>query len=745
MKRLFFICFLLLYFTGLKAQNRIFGKITDQDKRPLTGASVFVPELSKGSLSDAKGNFELKQLPRGKFRVQFSYVGYANRIEVVELRGQDVEMNIQMELTVIEAEELVVSGGYNSTQHENAVKIDVLKTDDHKLLVSPSFMDVLTRLPGVSMISKGSGIGKPVIRGLSMNDVLILNNGVRFENYQYSAHHPLGIDEAGISSVEVIRGPASLLYGSDAIGGVINFIREKPAPAGTMSGDYRMQLHSNTMGISNNLGIKGSSGKFFGGFRAGYKSHADFLQGGGDFAPNTRFSEISFKTTAGYTGKRGTAALYYDYGMQLQGLAEEEAVEEISKRGRKNQIFLQEFNTHLVSSQNKIYFGRMKLDLNAAYQNTVLAHAEHEDEYEIEMELATLSYEARLHLPSGLKSEYILGFQGYHQENRNLNQREVKLLPDASTLATGFYGLFQHEFFGSVKFQAGLRYDMKDILSQAVGDIADSMTYRAPLERNYGSFSGSAGLTWAISPDLLLRANYAAAYRTPNLAELTSKGVHELRFEAGNSGLRPENSQEADISAHYHSSHISFDLAAFFNRIDSYIFLSPTSDTTAEGISIYRFMQSDAKLIGGEAGIHIHPKSLEWLHFETTFSMVQGMLDDGSYLPFIPAHELHYEIRLEKEKMGFLRDAFVLLGANTVFAQNQTAADETPSPAYSLFDFSTGAGIKINRQTALITLGVRNLLDKKYSDHLSTLREAGLFNPGRNIYLSLKIPFGIKN
>ena len=131
------------------------------------------------------------------------------------------------------------------------------------------------------MISKGSGVSKPVIRGLSMNDILVLNNGVRFENYQYSSHHPLGIDEFGIDDVEIIKGPASLLYGSDAIGGVINFIKEKPAAANSIVGDYNMQLFSNTLGMINNLGLKGASKKFFGGLRVGQKTNSDFLQGGG--------------------------------------------------------------------------------------------------------------------------------------------------------------------------------------------------------------------------------------------------------------------------------------------------------------------------------------------------------------------------------------------------------------------------------------------------------------------------------
>jgi iron complex outermembrane receptor protein len=124
------------------------------------------------------------------------------------------------------------------------------------------------------MISKGAGVSKPVIRGLAMNDVLTLNNGVRYENYQYSDHHPLGIEEFGVGEVEVIKGPASLLYGSDAIGGVVNFLKEKPAPAGKVLADYNLNLFSNSLGVVQDFGCRGAGQNIFGGLRFGQKTQA---------------------------------------------------------------------------------------------------------------------------------------------------------------------------------------------------------------------------------------------------------------------------------------------------------------------------------------------------------------------------------------------------------------------------------------------------------------------------------------
>jgi len=455
------------------AQNKITGKITDQDNLPLIGVSIFVPDMNKGTVSNSNGIYVLSNLPNGKIKIQYSMLGYTNRIETVELNKNSLELNVILKQTAIEMEEIIVSGGYNSTQHENAVKIDVLKLDPLIITSTPNFTEVLTKVPGVDMISKGSGVSKPVIRGLSMNDILVLNNEVRFENYQYSDHHPLGIDEFGIEDVEIIKGPASLLYGSDAIGGVINFIKEKPAPTGNIIGDYNMQLFLNTLGMTNNLGIKGASKKFFGGLRVGHKTNSDFLQGGGTFAPNSRSNEMSVKANTGFTDKVGTFKLFYDFNNQKLDLVEDEAIEEITERGRKNEIFYQELNTHLLSSQNKLYLGKFKLDINSAFQNTELIHFGEANEYEIQMELATLTYDAKLHLPSKENSEYIIGFQGFNQTNTNLNDRETKLLPDATTDNYSAFGLLQYTFFKKLKVQTGVRYDNKTITTQAIGLTTD--------------------------------------------------------------------------------------------------------------------------------------------------------------------------------------------------------------------------------------------------------------------------------
>jgi iron complex outermembrane recepter protein len=743
MKNILIICALILSFLCTSAQNSIKGKISDSGNKPLPGATIILPELNKSTISDQNGEYILTNLPNGKIKIQFSFIGFNNVIQTIFLNGSEMKLDITLNETAIEAEEIVISGGYNSTQHQNAVKIDVIKLSDHLNIMSPNFTEILTKIPGVDMISKGSGVSKPVIRGLGMDNVLVLNNGVRNENYQYSDHHPLGIDEFGIDNVEVIKGPASLLYGSDAIGGVVNFIKEKPATIGTVQGDYNLQLFSNSLGATNNLGIKGASKKFFGGIRFGQKTNADYLQGGCAFVPNTRFNEISLKTNAGYTSTVGIFKLFYDYNVQKLGLAELEPLKIITSRGRKNEIWYEQMNNHLISSQIKIFLNKYKIEFNAALQSADLIHAAGIDTNEIAMNLKTMTYEAKLYLPSDEKSEYIIGVQGFNQVNKNFNNAEVILLPDAVSDNYSAFALLQYTFFKKMKLQTGVRYDYKMISTEAVG-LPSDYNYREALNKDYGSLSGSLGATYNLSEKVLFRANFATAYRTPNLAELTSNGIHEIRYELGNSSLLPQKAYETDVSMHYHVNDFAFDIAGFYNIIDRYIYISPTNDSVATGEKIYKYMQSDAVLYGGETGIHFHPKKLKWLHLESTFSLVTGKQSNNDYLPFIPANKLCFEVMAEKEKISFLHDAFVKVNSSTAFKQDHPSPEEETTPAYSLFDFGIGASLKSGKQMISFAIGVSNIFDKKYIDHLSTLKEVGFYNPGRNFTLSIKIPFEIR-
>lgn len=743
MKKIVLIFFVLFLFIKVNAQNQINGKVTDINNEPLIGATVFLPELNKGTITNQAGEYLINNVPKGKIKIQFSFVGYNTEIKTIVISQTENKADAHLTVAIIQSQEVVITGGYVSSQHENAVKIDVLKSKDIALSGTPNLMESLTKVPGVDMIAKGQGVSKPVIRGLSMNDVLVMNNGVRLENYQFSENHPLGIDDNDVERVEIIKGPASLLYGSDAIGGVINFIKEKPAPVGKILGDYRMQLHSNTLGMNNSIGLKGASKNLFGGFRFGHKTNADYLQGGGDYVPNSRFNEMIFNANTGYTGKIGTFKLFYDYFKQDLGMTVPPVKPLITEQGRKNEIWFQDLEHQLISSQNSLYLGKFKWDINAAYQNALRKLQTTLNVPFVEMNLNTITYESKLYLPSNDKSEYIIGVQGMSQNNRNLNNRASQFLPDANINNIGFLGLAQYTFFKKLKLQGGLRFDMYKTETFALGTEGTS-SYHAPVNKDFSNLNGSIGSTYSVNEKIMFRANFAKGYRVPNLSELTSLGMHGNRFEVGNENLSPENSFETDLSMHYHGEFLSFDLAGFYNQINDYIFISPTTDTTSTGVSIYRFSQTNATLYGGEAGIHFHPKSLPWLHIEGTYSSVIGKQENGNYLPFIPAQKFRYEIRAERKKIGFLKKPSIKLSALTALKQGNPSPYETATNGYTLVNLSINTDFHISQQTLNFGISINNIFDTQYFDHLSTLKPLNYYNQGRNISVSLKVPFEIR-
>ncbi len=378
------------------AQNRVVGCIFDKEtNRKISGVMVYTLEQNNETETDSTGHYRLTDLPRNHVKIQFSHIGYKTQIKVINITKSDNTLNVFMEPTSFQLNEVVVSGGTYSTQHENAIKIDCINNKDITSSGSPSFIKSLTQIPGVDMIAKGDGVAKPVIRGLSMTNILMLNNGVKLENFQFSENHPYIIDEFGVDRVEVIKGPASLLYGSDAVGGVINVVKEKPAADGRIEGDYHVQYHSNTEGLVSNLGIKSRSGDFFYGLRAGIKSNQDYKDGNNSRVPNTRFNEKSFKANVGLSKPFGLFRLFYDYNRPKLGMCVDNVKNEVTENGRKNKYWYQDLTNHIVSTKNTLFLGHYKVDMNASYQmnNRKLQTDNNTLAFEmVDMDMNTLSY-----------------------------------------------------------------------------------------------------------------------------------------------------------------------------------------------------------------------------------------------------------------------------------------------------------------------------------------------------------------
>lgn len=750
MKNSIFIIILIFLSLPVLSQKELSGIISDEETNdPLPGATIYIPELSKGTVADISGHYYIDNLPSGTLTIEFSYMGYHTIVKKIHLSESNTILNVSIHPTSIQTEEVVISSSSYTTQHENAVKIEAIGTDKITTSGQPGIIAAISEIAGVDMITKGNGITKPVIRGLSNSNVVVLYNGVKLENYQFSEDHPFVIDEFGVEQVEVIKGPASLLYGSDAVGGLINIIPEKPAQQGEVIGELNTQYFSNTQGIATGLGVKGTNKQFFWGLNAGWKSHKDYLDGNMDPIINSRFNDQSLKFNTGINKKIGSFQLFYNYNAMKLGMTTPDALTLIDKNERKNEYWYQDLTNHILSSKNKLFFGRYKMGINLAWQYNL--RKLHTDEMnEVNMGLHVLSYDVKTWLPSSENTEYIVGFQGAFKDNKN-NDGHIRVLPDYTENDVAVLGWIKHKHNNNVNVQAGVRWEFRGLRipeqekashshdeEQHTEEPNETM---AALNRDYYNASFSVGGTWQMSHDFLWRLNIASAYRAPNVAELTQDGVHGSRYEEGNRDLESQRSYEGDLSLHFHSGILMCDLAGFYNHLNRYIYLTPTIEYHDE-LRVYEYTQADANIYGLEALLSINIR--KWLNLNTSYSYLRGKRSDGEFLPYLPQDKILMDLKVEKEQLAIFYNTWLSVGYAFAFNQNRPAQFETSTDPYFLLKAGLGFRIKWQKQFIDISIIGSNLLNETYYDHLSTLKDINLYNMGRNITVNLKIPFGIK-
>jgi iron complex outermembrane receptor protein len=627
-------------------------------------------------------------------------------------------------------DEVIVSTAFNKIQSQNVMKVEHKTIKELQQKGTSTLIEGLATIPGVSQVSTGTSIGKPVIRGLSGNRVLVYSQGIRMENQQFGDEHGLGLNDSGIESVEVIKGPASLLYGSDALGGVLYFNPEKFAEAHTFKANFSQKLFSNTLGSNSSLGLKTSTENWKFLVRGSYNTHSDYTIASRDRVTNTRYNESDFKTGIGYSNSKFSSIFRYNFNKLDLGIPEAGIMEQTTT---KNTSFpKQAVYNNLLSLNTIFYFQNSKLDVDLGYIDNDRSEFTDSNVASLQMKLKTFNYDAKYHLPQFGKFESIIGLQGMSQTNANSGLEY--LIPDASTNDFGFFGTGNIEINSNV-FQAGLRFDNRTIATTAHGTIGQEGYFKA-INKTFQSYNASLGYKTNLADDLSLRLNVASGFRAPNLAELSSNGVHEgtNRYELGNTDLKTEQNVQTDLNLEYKNSHFEFFVNGFYNHINNYIYTSPAG-TKINDLDVYDYIQSNAKLYGGEIGLHFHPHPLDWLHFETSFENVTGVKQNGDYLPLIPANNWSNTIRTEFKIKNWLEEGFATLNVSSTFNQNNVSGFETKSNGYSLLNLGLGGKIKLGKTAFDVNLNGNNLFNKTYIAHLSRLKTDGIPNIGRNIVL----------
>ncbi len=755
MKLLLISLFILLSLPSY-SQTIIKGTVNDAvtDKK-LKGVSVYVQDIQKVVTTDVNGNFRISGLPNGIFQFQFSLLGYKNFDLTIETDKVSEPIDVKLIPEEISTEEIVVT----DTAIEKSYQTEKITAKELMRMGSMNISEAVTKIPGVWQLSTGTGISKPVIRGLYGNRIGIMVNGIRFDNQQWQDEHGLVMSSDGIDNIEVIKGPRSLLYGPEAIGGVVSITDEHPAPVGQEIADVNVKFYTNTLGILADAGFKGAQNNFNWLVRFGGETHADYLDGNGDRIPETRFGGYTIKTSGGYNKGIWAGKLNYSYTSYTYGILEgREFEKEIARHENR---FDRSFNgphhllrVHNVTFQNIFIKERSKFKVNLGYIYNNRKEQEGNDERflpdslqfgDLNMILRTGSLDLSWLYTANKNTEITVGSQGFLQSNVNSGER--RLIPDAdvkSLSATGILNYRKDKF----SFEGGVRYDRYTVKTKEFG-VVDSIGYFPAINPHYNSVNGSAGITYKIFSKLLLKSNLSTGFRAPNLAELTSNGLHEgvFQYEIGNPNFNREQSVEVDADLLFENKHFSFELTGYNNSINDYIYLGQTTDTI-QGYPVFRYFQSDATLKGLEADMNIKP--VDWLKLRANYSIVIAKRSDGTNLPLIPADKITASMHFELDNWKVFYSPYFELSTYTALAKTRLGENEVGTPAYTLLNAGFGCDLRFENQLINITLTCNNMLNKVYIDFMSRIKLLNATyngttfyanNMGRNIVLALKVPF----
>lgn len=765
MKKIVFLIFFLTISTFFHAQNRISGTISEENSNlPLAGAYIYITEWNKGVVSDENGNYSITLTTKGRLTLQYSYLSYEPVVKEVILSDSNTEqtLDIQLKKHIIQMDEVVLSNSYINTQSTNTYEVDVVDIDNIAKVGGFSVMDIINKIPGVDAVTSGTMVSRPSIRGLSSNRVLTVIDGVRFETQQWDDEHGIGVNENGFEKIEVIKGPESLLYGPEAMGGVINFVKTKPAPIGTTKGSAFAAMSTNNLGWRANAKVDGAKENLNWGVSALGKLFSDYFIDNQSFRiPNTRLLEYGAKGYVGTNRKWGSTNLEYTFNQAFFGILDGKDItfgpngEIINSDIEKEKYpFEIEAPFHTVvdnrlTSHSTFLTGKSKVDLVVGYQNN---HRTENEELTgvkkgykyVDMTLQSLTYNLKWYAPTWNRFSTIVGSQGMYQNNTNNSGAQTVLIPDARIKDFGLFAVNKYQY-QAFNFSLGARFDSRNLDT----DETNGLNYTIPeISKSYNNVSGSAGIAYTIAKKLTLRSSFATGYRSPNLNELTSNGfkLESQRFEVGNANFKKEHNQQFDLNAVYANESISIEGAFFVNTIQNYIYIEPTGTTVpsnldpATNVPLYEFQQSEAQITGGEATLSIHPEGLKWFRLDNSFATLKGIrTDDDSYLPMMNPTKLTNTLFITLNDFGKFSSSVINLTVASTFDQDQVAENELKTPGYSIFNL----GISTSYKKTAFTLTANNIFDRNYINHMSRFRPYKIAEPGLNIALSVKIPLDL--
>jgi iron complex outermembrane receptor protein len=700
------------------------GRVTDSAGTPIYQARVQLIELSRITATDDSGRYYFAGVAPGTYRLSVAAIGFRSRVEVVSVANNDVTLPLALKRSLVELPTIQVTASANATDPLTSPQpTAVVSGADLANSQAASLGETLNQVAGVHSLGTGPGIGKPVIRGLTSNRVLVLDNGQRMETQQWGDEHGPNVETENADRIEVIRGPASVLYGSDALGGVVNII-QRPLPdalgrsafvRGTVSGSYS----TNNQEPDGALLLEGASGGF--GFRVnGSGRKSDNLKTPNFELWNSANRAIGGSGTLGYRGAWGSLSGTYTQRNETIHLTDEDPLAEPTQR----------IGTNRARVNLEFPAGASRVEATVGYERSRRREFEDPTTSTVALGLLSQDYTADLHFhhaPIGRMSG-ILGLTGQRTTFEKFG--EETLIPGTKVNNLAAFA-FEQIDAGRWNFSFGGRFDYRHM------DVdQDTVIGVSAQTRKWNSVTGNVGVLFKLAEPAALVLNIGRGFRAPSSFDLFSNGVHEgtVAFERGDSTLKTEKSINTDLALRVQTENLAVELGGFVNWIQDFIYSIPTGQTDpGSGFEIFDVTQGDARLNGIELAGQYHPTP--FLHLQGTVDYVRGTnTSTGNPLPNIPPFRATYFVRLEGGQKGWLQDPYFLVGGETNARQTRLDPAEAQffaqafggagfqSKSYTLANMGAGFGIPAGRTTVHLDFQVKNLFDKAYSDFLSRIK-----------------------
>ncbi|MGB3586442.1 MAG: TonB-dependent receptor [Tunicatimonas sp.] len=778
------LAFLLLSFSSLAQSFSLSGQVVDEYLKPIDGAQVELLNPHQLQLTNFEGLFTFTVPTDTNYTLMVRSLGYAKQHVTLSPNAARPPIQIHLVPDAKILAEVQIDGAAIRTTSTSSQTVTTITRNDLDQAAGGSFVDALTPVAGINAINTGVGIAKPVIRGMSYNRIMVNDQGVKQEGQQWGSDHGLEIDQFDVQQVEIIKGPASLRYGSDAMGGVINIL---PAPfpeAGQLQTEVKgiYQYNNNLRGVS--AAAEGNQQGWL--YRVRY-SHQDFdnyrvpadrFTYAGFELPiyderlrNTAGQERNFAFTTGLKRAWGQSTVKVSRFHQRVGLFPGAvgipSGYQLQRYDQRRSIGLpRQDNTHWKVLWNTQYgWDRSTLEIDAGYQHNQrleesLPHTQNvgqtvDGTVAHDLRLRTYSLNARLIQEITSQWTVTYGVQGQRMQN-GYGGFEF-LIPAFTTWQGGGFALLEYAdspVNPRWQFNAGLRFDggQHDILEhqQPLYDDVLQPTCKfdqrnADLIRQFADVSGAVGAQWQLSSTWQMKLNLGTSFRMPTAIELASNGVHHgtFRHELGNPDLQSERGYQLDYALTYRRGKISSTLTPFVAYYDQYIYLAPTSSFSRlpSGSQLtWEFRQADAAFWGGEWVTTYQPGSA--LKVQASLEYVANYnLDFQLPLPLTPPFSALGEVTYQViSQRGVLQSLELHGDVRWVADQNRVDRNERATSGYTLLGGGVSSEWAICDTFLNLMVQVDNALNTQYLHHLSRYRLLNLPEPGRNVVVTLRVP-----